>query len=90
MKLSRFNDNFFHTGHYWLLSGQPDRLRAVIEGTGFARSDEDARWALPDMKGLFGVALSRADVVEGYDWGRSRNSWYSIFVGELTALYEHN
>lgn len=87
----QINDNLLHTGHYWLLSGPPNRLRAVVEGAGFVRSDEETSWAIPDMEDLFGVALSRADFVEGYLSGQPpHDDLFVLFAGERTALYEHN
>jgi hypothetical protein len=82
-------DSFFHPTHYWLLSGNPDSLYQVIAGTGFERSDEDARWMVPDLAELFGSSLSKSQVVAGYEWELPRNRWYVIFEGEANALYTH-
>jgi hypothetical protein len=84
------NDNLFHVGHYWLLTGTSAELRQVMAGTSFAESTEDARWALPDVAHLFGRPRSAAQVAIGYEDNSPRNNWYWIFSGESEALYEHN
>jgi hypothetical protein len=86
---SRLSDNLFHATHYWLLSGEPDALKQVVSGTGFERSDDDARSMLPDMERIFDVSLSHSQVVAGYEWELPRNRWYLIFAGERNALYTH-
>ena len=83
------NDNLFHTTHYWLLNGSPTALQQVTKGTGFQESLEDARWAVPDMQKLFGVTLSRVDVVAGYEWEHNRDRWFCIFGDGTKALYVH-
>ena len=81
-------DNLFHTTHYWTLRGDITSLRQVVHGTGFFESG-DARYALPDMKALFGLALGQSDVVTGFEWELDRDRWYCIFRDEQTALYAH-
>lgn len=85
---ANITDNFFHVTHYWLLSGDASSLRRVTKDTGFTLSD-DAVHMLPDLQDLFGLPLTRADVVAGYEWELDRDRWFYIFRGEQTALYEH-
>jgi hypothetical protein len=82
-------DNLFHTTHYWLLTGSPTELNRVTEGTGFEESLEDARWAVPDMRRLFDVPLSREDVVAGFEWEQDRDRWFCILGDGTTAVYAH-
>lgn len=81
-------DNLFHTTHYWMLRGDITSLLQVVDGTEFFES-VDARYALPDMKTLFGVALGESDVITGFEWERDRDRWYCIFRDGQTALYAH-
>jgi hypothetical protein len=81
------NDNLLHITHYWLLSGEPQSIRAVVESAPFARSDEDARAGLPAAAELFGARTFT--LVAGYEWEAPRNHWYYIFEGEADALYEY-
>ena len=81
-------DNLFHTTHYWVIRGDITSLRQVVHGTGFSESG-DARYMLPDMKALFGLALGESDVVTGFEWELDRDRWYCIFRDEQTALYAH-
>jgi hypothetical protein len=81
------NDNLFLATHYWLLTGSPSAVRHVIDGTGFAPSLEDARWAAPDIQQMFGLPLSRNDVVAGYEWELDRDRWFCIFGDGTTAIY---
>lgn len=81
-------DNLFHTTHYWILQGDITSLRQVIQGTGFSES-ADARYMLPDMKDLFGMALGESDIGSAFEWELDRDRWYCIFRDKRTALYAH-
>lgn len=81
-------DAVLHTTHYWILRGNAASLRNVVRGTGFAESG-DARYMLPNMKALFGLALGESDVITGFEWELDRDGWYCIFRDEKTALYAH-
>jgi hypothetical protein len=84
---SAIDDDFFHTGHYWVLEGDADRLRDVLVGTGFARSDEDARWVAPGAAEALDIPIVVGDVLEGYEWERGRHSWFLLLNGEKRAIY---
>ena len=88
---SEMDDNFFHETHYWTLSGPESSIRALASFFGLERSDEDAKWALPDMQKMFGLAMTRDDVVEGYegslDGGRDR--WLMIFANGRGAVFAY-
>jgi len=84
---SAFDDNFFHTGHYWILEGEADRLRQVLAGTEFGRSDEDAKWVASGAAEVLDTPISVEDVLEGYEWERARDSWFLILKGGKRAIY---
>jgi hypothetical protein len=84
---SAIDDNFFHTGHYWVLEGETARLREVLIGTGFSRSDEDAKWVAPGAAEALGRAISAEDVLEGYEWERTRDSWFLLLKDGSRAIY---
>jgi len=84
------NDAMFSIGHYFLLSGSPSSLHRFTSGTDLVESTEDARWMLPDVNYLFGRALSKEQVVVGYEDDSPRNNWYWIFSGETEAIYVQN
>ena len=84
------NDNLFHVGHYWLLTGSSSALHQFPFGTSLSESTQDARQTLPDTEHLFGEQKTASQVVVGYEDDSPRNNWYWIFTGETTALYEHN
>jgi hypothetical protein len=84
---SAIDDNFFHTGHYWILEGETARLRDVLLGTGFGRSDEDAKWVMPSAAEALDTALSVEDVLEGYEWERARDSWFLLLKDGKRAIY---
>jgi hypothetical protein len=77
---SAIDDNFFHTGHYWILEGEVGGLREVLHGSGFGRSDEDAKWVVPSAAEALGTPISVEDVLEGYEWKGARDSWFLILV----------
>jgi len=83
------NDNLFHVGHYWLLSGSEKALRGFAFRAGLEQSTDDARWATPDMAALFGESRKRT-VVSGFEGEQPRNDWLWIFDGGTAALYEYN
>ncbi len=84
---SAIDDNFFRTGHYWILEGEAGRLREVLVGTGFGRSDEDAKWVAPGAGEALDIAISEKDVLEGYEWERNRDSWFLLLKGGTRAIY---
>ena len=84
---SAVNDNLFHTAHFWLLEGDADSLRKVVAGTQFGRSDEDARWFLPEAGAQFDLKLTPKDLAEGYESGDPRNRWFLILEGQRRAIY---
>ena len=84
----RITDNVLHRTHYWILQGDADALRSIVDGTGFKES-EDAAYMLPDLKELFGLPLVESDVVAGFEWELDRDRWFCIFEGHRTALYSH-
>ena len=81
------DDNFFHTTHYWLLEGETANLRQVLVGTGFGRSDEDAKWVAPSAADALATPISVDDVIEGYEWELPRNSWFLLLKGGQRAIY---
>lgn len=83
------NDNPFHVGHYWLLSGSSNPLRRFTNGTWLSESD-DARFFLPDMQILFGNEKTLEQVIAGFEDESPCNNWYWIFEDETQALYHHN
>jgi hypothetical protein len=86
---SEMNDNLLHTTHYWTLAGPEASLRSLAGSFGLERSDEDAKWALPDMQRMLGLATTRDDIVEGYegslDGGRDR--WLMILSNGRGAVF---
>jgi hypothetical protein len=84
---SATGDNFFRKTHYWLLEGEGSLLREVIVGTGFERSDEDAKSVVTSAGAALEISLSSDDVVEGYEWDRDRDSWYLLLKGGTRAIY---
>lgn len=78
---STVGDNLFHETHYWMLNGPENSLRGLATSFGLERSDEDAKWKLPEMQTMFGVATSQADIVEGYEGSLDgkRDHWIMIF-----------
>lgn len=87
---SQANDNFFHFGHYFLLSGASVSLRQFTVGTTLSESTEDSRWMLPDVAELFDRSWAREQVLIGYEDNSPRNNWYWMFSGESAALYLQN
>ena len=85
---SEVNDNLFHVTHYWLLKGPTQAVRGLTGPFGLTRSDEDAAWALPDMRETFSLDLGPADVVEGYEGAvdGGRDHWLVIFSEGRGAL----
>jgi len=86
---SAANDPLFHTTHYWLLEGPADSLRSLAATFGMVRADEDARAMVPDMQAMFGAAIGRADVAEGYEGSASggRDRWLMILSKDRGALF---
>jgi hypothetical protein len=84
---SAIDDNFFQTGHYWILEGDAARLREVLLGTGFGRADEDAKWVTPGAAEALDIAVSVEDVLEGYEWERARDSWFLLLKDGTRAIY---
>jgi hypothetical protein len=86
---SEFNDNLFHHTHYWRLRGPVGSLRRLAASSGLGRSDEDARYSLPDMQQMFGEALSEADVLEGYEGSLDggRDHWLIVFSEDRGAVF---
>jgi hypothetical protein len=78
---STVGDNLFHETHYWLLNGPENSLRGLASSFGLERSDEDAKWKLPEMQTMFGVSTSQSDIVEGYEGSLDgkRDHWLMIF-----------
>jgi hypothetical protein len=78
---STVGDNLFHETHYWMLNGPENSLRDLASSFGLERSDEDAKWKLPEMQTLFGVSTNQADIVEGYEGSLDgkRDHWLIIF-----------
>jgi len=81
------NDAYVHKAHVWLLEGEEGALRKMVEGTRSERSDEDARWLLPDAAALFGLQLNPGDLAEGYELEESRDRWFLIAKGKPRAIY---
>jgi hypothetical protein len=84
----KFNDNLFHVGHYWLLTGTDPDFRKLAAAVHLAESTEDARWALPG-NGL-SAGHSRDSVATGFEGDQARNNWLWVFDGSTQALYEYN
>ena len=84
---SAIDDNFFHAEHYWILEGETDRLRQILVGTGFRRSDEDAKWVAHRAADALGTTIAVEDVLEGYEWEHGRDSWFLILRGGTGAIY---
>jgi hypothetical protein len=84
---SAVTDNIFHTTHFWLLEGDPDSLRKVATAPRFGRSDEDARWFLPEAGEQFKLNLTPEDLTEGYESDDPRNRWFFIFARPERAIY---
>lgn len=83
------HDNLLHVGDRWWLSGPPRALMALIDGTGFAVSTDDARWVLPAREGR-GRRWTPDDVRIGFENDAPRNDWYLILGDGSMALYEDN
>jgi hypothetical protein len=81
------NDNFFHTSHFWLLEGDARSLRKIVEGTLFGRSDDDARWVLPEAGEQFDLKLTPKDLAEGYESSDPRGRWLLVLEGQQQAIY---
>jgi hypothetical protein len=62
-------------------------LREVLLGTGFGRSDEDAKWVAPGAAEALDTAISVEDVLEGYEWERTRDSWFLLLKDGNRAIY---
>jgi hypothetical protein len=86
---SAAEDPLFHAMHYWLLEGPADSLRPLAATFGMARSDEDASSMMPDMQAMFGAAIQRTDVVEGYQGSAAggRDRWLLILSRDKGALF---
>lgn len=86
---SKLTDNLFHTAHYWLLSGDEATMRELATKFGLERSDEDAKFIIPDMREMFGVDLNTDDFLEGYEgnFRGSRDHWLVIFSDKQTAVF---
>lgn len=82
-------DNLYHTSYVWLLEGSGADLRKVLDGTGFGRSDDDARGYIPSATDMFDISGNDAEMLEGYEWERDRDSWYLVLKGEKRAIYVH-
>lgn len=83
------HDNLLHVGDRWWLSGPPHDLVGLVDGTGFAVSTEDAKWALPARDGR-GHRWTPDDVRIGFEHETPRNDWYLILGDGSVALYEDN
>ena len=83
------NDNLFHETHYWRLSGPDSSLRSLADSFGLERSDEDAKWMMPDLQMMFGLSVKHADIIEGYEGnsGGGRDRWLVIFSHEQGAVF---
>jgi hypothetical protein len=88
---SALKDPLFHTLHYWLLDGPPDSLRALANAFRMARSDEDARTMMPDLKAMFGVTVLRSEMVEGYEGSadNGRDRWLVILANGHGAVFAY-
>lgn len=86
---SLVDDNFFHETHFWMLVGPVDSLRQLAGSFGLERSDDDARYALPDMLSLFGVSAGPEDTIEGYEGGPEggRDRWLIILSDDRGAVF---
>ena len=85
---SEVNDNFLHSTHAWMLNGPVSSLRGLASSFGLERSDDDAKWQLPNVQQMFGV-LAVADVVEGYEGIRDgkRDRWLLILANGQGAVF---
>ena len=81
------HDNLLHVGDRWWLSGPPRALMALVDGTGFAVSTEDAKWVLPARDGR-GRRWAPDDVRIGFEHDAPRNDGYLILGDGSVALYE--
>ena len=84
---SAHTDNFFHTTHFWLVEGDINAMRKLIQGTRFARSDEDAAWRLPEAGSPLGLKVTPQDLAEGYESDDARNRWFLVLKGQQQAIY---
>ncbi|HEY7640437.1 MAG TPA: hypothetical protein VH814_11980 [Steroidobacteraceae bacterium] len=83
------NDNLLHKTHYWMLRGPDASLRILASSFKFERSDQDAKWQLPDMQLMFGVSLGPSDIAEGYEGSPDgkRDRWLVLFSNGRGALF---
>jgi hypothetical protein len=84
---SAVTDNFLHTTHFWLLEGDTPALQAMALAGHFARSDEDARYFVPDAAAEFGMELTPLDLAEGYESDHPRNRWFLILKDRRQAIF---
>lgn len=84
---NKTDDNLLHTTHLWLLQGDIEALRKIIVADGFERSDEDARWILPEIADQFGLKLTPTDLAEGYESNHAHNRWFLILKEQQLAIY---
>jgi hypothetical protein len=86
---SNVNDNLLHETHYWMLRGPDASLRALASSLKLERSDEDAKWQLPDRQLVFGASLTPADIAEGYEGSPDgkRDCWLVLFSNGRGALF---
>lgn len=82
---NELTDNFLHWSHYWLLKGTERDLRNFAVSEGFTESAEDARFAIPNLQRLFGVAAP--PFLTGYEKDSGRNQWVILFRGVPAAIY---
>ena len=86
---SEMTDNLFHTAHYWLLNGDVVAMRELATTFGLERSDEDAKFMLPDIQKVFDIDLGAGDIAEGYEGnpGGGRDRWLFISSEKKTAVF---
>jgi len=84
--VSRFDDNFLHTTHYWLLSGPAPALRELAAQMRLVRSDADAPAMLEGMDVFDGPPPEFKESFEGSADGGRNHRLVIVFPGDRAIL----
>jgi hypothetical protein len=88
---SAMDDNFFHTTHFWVLSGTDSAFKGLAKSFCLERSDEDALWLLTILNDEFGINQPTDDVLEGYEGSCTggRDRWLMDLGPENGAIFSY-
>jgi hypothetical protein len=100
---SKFNDNLFHSGHYWEFAHDETGMLMLLKQIGADdkyenyqntnnSQDHDAIWVLSNIEKALGKKIPVASIGRGYELSKtnSRDSWLLINKNGKRSYYELN